>query len=45
MSTMQAKRQRFGWYGDDFTGATDTLATWAERGYRVHGTAWSPTQA
>lgn len=26
---------RYGWYGDDFTGATDTLATWAERGYRA----------
>ena len=26
---------RFGWYGDDFTGATDTLATWAERGRRA----------
>ena len=28
-------RPRFGWYGDDFTGATDTLATWAERGRRA----------
>jgi uncharacterized protein YgbK (DUF1537 family) len=26
---------RYGWYGDDFTGATDTLATWAERGRRA----------
>ncbi|WP_158747832.1 four-carbon acid sugar kinase family protein [Acidisphaera sp. L21] len=26
---------RFGWYGDDFTGATDTLANWAEAGYRA----------
>jgi 3-oxoisoapionate kinase len=26
---------RYGWYGDDFTGATDTLATWAERGFRA----------
>ena len=25
----------YGWYGDDFTGATDTLATLAERGYRA----------
>jgi len=25
----------YGWYGDDFTGATDTLATWAERGRRA----------
>src|SRR5919198_1165642 len=29
------RRPRFAWYGDDFTGATDTLATWAERGYRA----------
>lgn len=28
-------RPRYGWYGDDFTGATDTLSTWAERGYRA----------
>lgn len=26
---------RYGWYGDDFTGATDTLAAWAERGRRA----------
>jgi uncharacterized protein YgbK (DUF1537 family) len=26
---------RFGWYGDDFTGATDTLANWAEAGFRA----------
>lgn len=26
---------RYGWFGDDFTGATDTLATIAERGYRA----------
>lgn len=26
---------RVGWYGDDFTGASDTLATWAERGFRA----------
>jgi 3-oxoisoapionate kinase len=25
----------YGWYGDDFTGATDTLATIARRGYRA----------
>jgi uncharacterized protein YgbK (DUF1537 family) len=31
----QRSRPRYGWYGDDFTGATDTLATWAERGYRA----------
>jgi uncharacterized protein YgbK (DUF1537 family) len=29
------QRPQFGWYGDDFTGATDTLATWAERGRRA----------
>ena len=28
-------RPLYGWYGDDFTGATDTLATWAERGFRA----------
>lgn len=28
-------RADYGWYGDDFTGATDTLATLAERGYRA----------
>jgi uncharacterized protein YgbK (DUF1537 family) len=26
---------RYGWYGDDFTGATDTLATLAETGQRA----------
>lgn len=26
---------RYGWYGDDFTGASDTLATLAERGLRA----------
>lgn len=26
---------RYGWIGDDFTGATDTLATIAERGHRA----------
>ncbi|MDQ8726867.1 four-carbon acid sugar kinase family protein [Bradyrhizobium sp. LHD-71] len=31
----ECSRPRYGWYGDDFTGATDTLATWAERGYRA----------
>ncbi|MGN6095610.1 MAG: four-carbon acid sugar kinase family protein [Bosea sp. (in: a-proteobacteria)] len=25
----------YGWFGDDFTGATDTLATLAERGFRA----------
>lgn len=33
---MSAKRIPFyGWYGDDFTGSTDTLATLAERGFRA----------
>jgi uncharacterized protein YgbK (DUF1537 family) len=31
----ERSRPRYGWYGDDFTGATDTLATWAERGFRA----------
>jgi uncharacterized protein YgbK (DUF1537 family) len=31
----ERSRRRYGWYGDDFTGATDTLATWAERGHRA----------
>ncbi|MBT9291754.1 four-carbon acid sugar kinase family protein [Prosthecodimorpha staleyi] len=30
-----AGNPRVGWYGDDFTGASDTLATWAERGFRA----------
>lgn len=33
---MSAKRTPlYGWYGDDFTGSTDTLATLAERGFRA----------
>ncbi|MGJ8586104.1 MAG: four-carbon acid sugar kinase family protein [Marinosulfonomonas sp.] len=28
-------RPTYGWYGDDFTGATDMLATIAERGHRA----------
>lgn len=33
---MTAKRAPlYGWYGDDFTGSTDTLATLAERGFRA----------
>lgn len=33
---MTAKRiPLYGWYGDDFTGSTDTLATLAERGFRA----------
>lgn len=38
-------RPRVGWYGDDFTGATDTLATWAERGYRALLFLKPPTEA
>ncbi|WFU19985.1 four-carbon acid sugar kinase family protein [Bradyrhizobium sp. CB3481] len=45
MSTVQATRPRFGWYGDDFTGATDTLATWAEHGYRALLFLRAPTAA
>lgn len=45
MSMVQAARPRFGWYGDDFTGATDTLATWAERGYRALLFLRAPTAA
>ena len=30
-----AKGALYGWYGDDFTGATDTLATLAESGRRA----------
>jgi len=32
---MAAPAPRYGWYGDDFTGATDTLATLAERNIRA----------
>ena len=32
---MAAPRPCYGWYGDDFTGATDTLATLAERDVRA----------
>jgi uncharacterized protein YgbK (DUF1537 family) len=45
MSMVRAERPRFGWYGDDFTGATDTLATWAERGYRALLFLRAPTAA
>ena len=34
-AAMQRQRRVIGWYGDDFTGATDTLAAWAERGRRA----------
>lgn len=45
MSIAQATRPRFGWYGDDFTGATDTLATWSEHGYRALLFLREPTAA
>ncbi|MGH6781561.1 MAG: four-carbon acid sugar kinase family protein, partial [Sphingomonadaceae bacterium] len=32
---MQGFGPRYGWYGDDFTGSTDTLATLAEQGLRA----------
>lgn len=32
---MATPAPRYGWYGDDFTGASDTLATLAERGQRA----------
>ncbi|BAM92735.1 Hrp-dependent type III effector protein [Bradyrhizobium oligotrophicum S58] len=38
-------RPRVGWYGDDLTGATDTLATWAERGHRAQLFLRPPTTA
>jgi len=39
------ERPRYGWYGDDLTGASDTLATWAERGYRALLFLREPTAA
>jgi 3-oxoisoapionate kinase len=32
---MSTEAPRYGWYGDDFTGATDTLGTLAEAGQRA----------
>jgi len=32
---MASPAPHYGWFGDDFTGATDTLATLAERGFRA----------
>ncbi|WP_306222311.1 four-carbon acid sugar kinase family protein [Bosea beijingensis] len=32
---MTRPRPHYGWFADDFTGATDTLATLAERGFRA----------
>lgn len=42
---MTASRPRYGWYGDDFTGATDTLATLAERGFEALLFLGIPTDA
>ncbi|TCR67572.1 four-carbon acid sugar kinase family protein [Bosea sp. BK604] len=42
---MQGSTPRYGWYGDDFTGATDTLATLAERGFRALLFLGIPSQA
>lgn len=32
---MASPAPHYGWFGDDFTGATDTLATLAERGFKA----------
>ncbi|RDJ19953.1 four-carbon acid sugar kinase family protein [Bosea caraganae] len=42
---MERTSPRYGWYGDDFTGATDTLATLAERDFRALLFLRIPTQA
>ena len=42
---MASEAPRYGWYGDDFTGATDTLATLAEAGQRALLFLRIPTQA
>ncbi|MGX1740158.1 four-carbon acid sugar kinase family protein [Bosea sp. NPDC055353] len=43
---MSAKRTPlYGWYGDDFTGSTDTLATLAERGFRALLFLHQPSEA
>lgn len=42
---MERSSPRYGWYGDDFTGATDTLATLAERDLRALLFLGIPTQA
>lgn len=42
---MECPGPRYGWYGDDFTGATDTLATLAEGGLRAMLFMRLPTQA
>ena len=34
MTAAVAPRLSYGWYGDDFTGATDTLATLSRRGVK-----------
>lgn len=42
---MANEAPRYGWYGDDFTGATDTLATLAEAGQRALLFLRIPTQS
>jgi uncharacterized protein YgbK (DUF1537 family) len=42
---MERPSPRYGWYGDDFTGATDTLATLAERDFRALLFLGVPTEA
>lgn len=42
--TMQAKTPFYGWYGDDFTGATDTLATLSLRGVKAFLFLGPPTE-
>lgn len=42
---MASEAPRYGWYGDDFTGATDTLATLAEAGRRALLFLRIPTQS
>ncbi|MFC5396298.1 four-carbon acid sugar kinase family protein [Bosea vestrisii] len=42
---MASEAPRYGWYGDDFTGATDTLATLAEAGQRALLFLRIPTQS
>ncbi len=41
---MQAKAPLYGWYGDDFTGATDTLATLSLRGVKAFLFLGPPTE-
>lgn len=45
LDQMAASTARLGWYGDDFTGATDTLATAAQLGLRAMLFMGVPTAA